>query len=618
MWEYTKEDFLNSSVPYQEILSIEDPFVREQTTTQMQEYAKSVKVTNFKALLNRYREAVNRAAGVRVLDNATCFTGQPMELDSGKWIADDSGVYQETEKGYLYACPHPILPVEKLVNVDTGEEKLRLAYRKGSSPWRSTIVEKRVLSSASKVTDLASSGISVTSDNAKTFIRYIFEIEALNYDTLPERKTVGRLGHISGEGFSPYFEGLLFDGDANFRSLFEAVSSSGDFETWQETAQWARRSSITAKLLLAASFASPLLEVLGALPFFVHLWGVDSGTGKTVALMLAASVWGNPAIGWYIKTFNSTVVGCEKTAAFLNNLPLCLDELQLSKDSHGRSNFDVYQLTEGVGRTRGNRGGGVDLTPTWRNTILTTGESPLNGASAGAGAVNRVINIECRTGDPAVPAGCGMWLSNQLKKHYGHAGRRFVERLYAGETNLDEVRSIYENLFKLLSERDTTEKQAMAAAAIMTADHLMCSWVFDGQEQPITMDEMSQFLTSKASVSLGQRAYDFLLDWVAANRPKFELEANASELWGRIETGYICILKNQFDHVLSDEGYDPKAVLSWLNTEGKLARKSADKTHPNCLTYRTRINGIPRPTICISADILPAHYDLDDGCSSAV
>ena len=88
--------------------------------------------------------------------------------------------------------------------------------------------------------------------------------------------------------------------------------------------------STTAKIILAASFASVLLEPLGCLPFFVHLWGVDSGTGKTVALMVAASVWGDPAIGNYVKTFDGTVVGLEKTAAFLNELPLCLDELQLA------------------------------------------------------------------------------------------------------------------------------------------------------------------------------------------------------------------------------------------------------------------------------------------------
>ena len=90
--------------------------------------------------------------------------------------------------------------------------------------------------------------------------------------------------------------------------------------------------------MLAASFASPILSLVGSLPFFVHLWGVDSGTGKTVGLMAAASVWGNPALGSYIQTFNATQVGHERTAAFLNHLPMCIDELQLTKDSHGPVN----------------------------------------------------------------------------------------------------------------------------------------------------------------------------------------------------------------------------------------------------------------------------------------
>ena len=157
--------------------------------------------------------------------------------------------------------------------------------------------------------------------------------------------------------------------------MFEAIRSRGSVEKWLETAKEVRGMSLTARILLAASFASPLLEPLNCLPFFVHLWGVDSGTGKTVALMVAASVWGDPTIGSFVKTFDGTTVGLEKTAAFLNNLPLCLDELQLAKDLKGRTNFDVYKLAQGVGRTRGNRSGGVDLTPTWRNCILTTGRA---------------------------------------------------------------------------------------------------------------------------------------------------------------------------------------------------------------------------------------------------
>lgn len=117
--------------------------------------------------------------------------------------------------------------------------------------------------------------------------------------------------------------------------------------------------------------------------------------------MLAASVWGDPAIGEYIQTFNGTVVGHEKTAAFLNNLPLILDELQLSRDGRGNLNFDVYKLAQGVGRTRGNRNGGVDMTPRWSNCIITSGESPIVDQQCGAaGAVNRGNQRGSGSGQP--------------------------------------------------------------------------------------------------------------------------------------------------------------------------------------------------------------------------
>ena len=219
-----------------------------------------------------------------------------MELNAGDWEAEDTGIFKKNGFNDEMACPHPIMPIERLVNIDTGEEKLKLAFRKGAI-WRKIIVSKIVLANSNKVTELAGSGIAVTSQTARAFVSYISDLENLNYDIIPERKSIGRCGYIADEGFSPFVEGLIFDGDANFKGMFEAIRSRGSVEKWLETAKEVRGMSLTARILLAASFASPLLEPLNCLPFFVHLWGVDSGTGKTVALMVAASVWGDPTIG---------------------------------------------------------------------------------------------------------------------------------------------------------------------------------------------------------------------------------------------------------------------------------------------------------------------------------
>jgi hypothetical protein len=598
-WSFEKDDFLTTT-PYEALYAYhKEPFTHAAKMEELAAYSVSKGFKGFKTMYKKYVESLKAQSGTIYIDNVTNFTNQPLELNAGDWEADDSGIFKKNGYNDEVACPHPIMPVERLVNIDTGEEKLQLAFRKGTI-WRKIIVSKTVLASSNKVTELAGSGIAVTSQNARAFIQYISDMENMNYYLIPEKKSIGRFGYIPDEGFSPFVDGLIFDGDANFKAMFQTVRSRGSETKWLETAEEVREMSTTAKIILASSFASVLLEPLNCLPFFVHLWGVDSGTGKTVALMVAASVWGDPAVGAYVKTFDGTVVGMEKTAAFLNNLPFCLDELQLAKDSKGRTTFDVYKLAQGVGRTRGNRSGGVDLTPTWRNCILTTGESPLTGTASGAGAVNRVIDIECKSAQAVIKD--GMRISGAVKRNYGFAGRKFVERLYQPGV-IDQVSERYRELFRILSDRDTTEKQAMAAAAIILADELACQWIFSGQ-QPLTIEQVSEFLASKAAVSAGDRGYKYLCDWVTQNSNKLcgRSENPNIEVLGALEDGRAYIIRSVFERILQDAGYSTAAMISYLKQSNLI------ETRGRANTKGKRINGIPTECFCLR---LPS-VELDD------
>lgn len=598
-WSFEKDDFLTTT-PYEALYAYhKEPFTHAAKMEELAAYSVSKGFKGFKTMYKKYVESLKAQSGTIYIDNVTNFTNQPLELNAGDWEADDSGIFKKNGYNDEVACPHPIMPVERLVNIDTGEEKLQLAFRKGTI-WRKIIVSKTVLASSNKVTELAGSGIAVTSQNARAFIQYISDMENMNYYLIPEKKSIGRFGYIPDEGFSPFVDGLIFDGDVNFKAMFQTVRSRGSETKWLETAAEVREMSTTARIILAASFASVLLEPLNCLPFFVHLWGVDSGTGKTVALMVAASVWGDPAVGSYVKTFDGTVVGMEKTAAFLNNLPFCLDELQLAKDSKGRTTFDVYKLAQGVGRTRGNRSGGVDLTPTWRNCILTTGESPLTGTASGAGAVNRVIDIECKSAQAVIKD--GMRISGAVKRNYGFAGRKFVERLYQPGV-IDQVSERYRELFRILSDRDTTEKQAMAAAAIILADELACQWIFSGQ-QPLTIEQVSEFLASKAAVSAGDRGYKYLCDWVTQNSNKLcgRSENPNIEVLGALEDGRAYIIRSVFERILQDAGYSTAAMISYLKQSNLIETRGRGNTKGK------RINGIPTECFCLR---LPS-VELDD------
>lgn len=601
MPEYTKQDYMSGSAPYAELYELRaNAFEHQQRLELLAADATGKGFRGFKKMYSEYTRARASTALTIYADSVTQFTDQPLELDTGAWRADDLGVTLRDGYADVVACVHPILPVSRLVNVDTGSEKLELAYRKGKQ-WRRLIVDKRTIASASNIVALADSGIAVTSESAKYLVKYLHDVENFNYDVIPEQPSVGRLGYIDGEGFSPYVDGLVFDGDAAFRHMFQSVRACGSPDRWQETIRTVRKQSTAAKIVVAASFASALVHPLGGLPFFVHLWGAESGAGKTVALMAAASVWADPQIGRYIQTFNSTTVGHERLATFLNSLPIIIDELQLAKDARGKLAFDVYKLAEGVGKTRGNRSGGIDLTPTWQCCILTSGESPITGGNAGAGAKNRVLELECTGERKIIENGHAVALA--LKQHYGHAGRRFVE-LLSRSGAIDTARTLFKAAFDVLSQNDTTEKQAMAAAIVIAADFLAAPEIIG--DEPLTVEEIASFLQTNREVDVNERAYAWLCDWVASNAGMFHDNdfAESRSIFGKLmpQRSEAAIIRSVFNQAVEDAGYSPSALLSWLRRRGLIRLRSSQH---RAFTVPIRINGMIAECVVVSLTCEP-------------
>jgi hypothetical protein len=477
------------------------------------------------------------------------------------------------------------MPVQRLTNIDTGIEKIRLAYRKGHGSWRSIICDKRQIASANSIVGLSDFGIAVTSENAKHMVQYLHDAENMNYERLPESNSVSRLGWIQGRGFSPYVAGLAFDGDVSFRHFFDSVKECGSYEKQLNAMRAIRRGKIYARILLAASFASVLVEPCGSLPFFVHMWG-GSGSGKTVGLMLAASVWANPEMGKYIHTFNSTAVGQELSAGFVNSLPLILDELQM--DGKDRKDFDkmIYQLSEGVGRVRGAKAGGLQQTQTWANCIMTTGEQPISSASSGAGAINRVIEINCEDiklfDDPVGTV-------ETVKKNYGHVGKKFVELLDDPKI-MEDAKNMQREFYKTLTSGELTEKQAISASLVLAADFVTTSYIFMDNAY-LEPEDMEPFLSTKSEVSQNERAYKWLLDWVVRNGNKFQKINEHIERFGceeDVPSGKnVCIIRSVFDEVCKDAGYNSVSFLTWLRSNGHI------ETHEKGFTKTKRVSGLP-------------------------
>ena len=604
---FTPEDFATAK-PYQWLYEQrQDPFEAKLAEASLKVQAAAAGCRNFVATYNAYVKA--QAARGRVqLEAVTEFDRQPVVLACGPYTCNEDGVHLTTSSGEdITVCPHPIMPIRRLINEDTGEERLMIAYRKGNF-WRPPIaVEKSVIASSQKIIELAAYGIIVTSETAKLLGTYLLKMEEINYATLEERRSVGRLGWIGDHGFAPYISDLEFDGESNYRHLFQAVKKAGNRGVWVEAMKAVRAEKTIGRIFLAASFASALLEPCGLLPFFVHAWG-GAGTGKTVALMIAASVWACPRMGEYVGTFNSTDVGQEMTAAFLNSLPYCMDELQIQAAS-GQKDFDrvIYKLTEGVGKIRGAKSGGLRQTATWKNCILTTGEDPILTASSMGGASIRVIEIEAEK--PTYHDMVG--LCALINANYGHAGEEFVS--YLQQTgNIERIDGIRKGYYRKLMELDGAEKQAASMSAILAADEIVTDLLFqDGNA--LTVEDMANYITKSETVSANRRALEYIYDTVARNPGKFlpVEKGPVLEVWGKVENQTVSIIKTVFDKLLYDGGFNPRTFLSWAarqtDSSGAVLLQCGDGKH---LTKKVTVGSLWTRCVCLRQDWGTDPYEI--------
>lgn len=474
-----------------------------------------------------------------------------------RWVLTSMGEIQKTTMEL--ACSHPIYISKRFIDCLTGEIKLEITYSRDSELERlqSFIVPKSRITSSQSIVALANKGVSVSSTNAALLVNYLQDFEDTNYDQIVEIKSINRFGWI-GKDFSPYVDGIEFDADDNYPELEQCVTRpSGTIEGWKEIVKTVRKSNkIAPKVALAASFASVLIEPLDALPFFVHFWGA-SGGGKTVSLMLAASVWGKPDVGSYIKTFNSTKVAQEILASTLYSMPVICDELQIKAGAS--DNFDglIYELCEGSGKSRSNKQLGIQASRNWRNCFISSGEQPITGELSGGGARNRVFEIECQDDLFSDP----MKIVEAVKSNYGHAGREFVEAL--DTKTRKKIKSAQQSVFAEYSEKGFTDKQALAASIVVVAEAFYSTIILN-EPPSFDAEDLEPYIATHDDVSQDLRAVEWLKGWIVKNWNKFD--EDAPEIYGIANTfGTVDIVAPVLREHCQKAGINYKKLVSYLD-----------------------------------------------------
>lgn len=555
----------------------------------------------------KIQKAIKRAQKIDLDDISSAIPeaikGAPVNLRQPEgWIYSEKGISHIDEKKAIptTVCRTPIILTQRLKSMETGEEKIEIAFKRDGQ-WSRAIYPRSTVFTSRNITALADLGCTITSENAKQVVSFLAALEAENIDIIQKADSTSTFGWQTKGRFLPgHGDDIVLDIEPSLRGWAAAYHAAGTFEGWVDTMQ-PHRSRDKFRFILAASFAAPLLRILQQRIFFVYNWGGSKG-GKTAALKAALSAWGDPER--LMVNFNATQVALERMAGFYNDLPLGIDERQLAGQKQENLEKIVYMIASGTGRARGSKGGGLQALNTWRTVALATGEEPLSTDTTQTGVSTRVLEIY---GGPFDDEKSASLMHQQAPVNCGWAGPEFITRLL--ETDERTITDQYEKMVEEIyaAANGTSGAHIAGISAVALADAIIDTWIFregkaeqNGQncdqeaencyqngekckkaleirkeswERAVQMAKaiIQEQLTAGVS-DVNENATQFIVDWILSNRAQFGDKAIGTCL------GFISstqdkayIFPSLLNQALTKAGYSPRKTMKYLADKNIIA-----------------------------------------------
>lgn len=501
----------------------------------------------------------------------------------------------------LGICICPIVITKRLENFDDGTEKIELSFFRDGH-WKRLVAPRSSVFNRTSIIKYADSGLPVSSKNAADIVAYLSDYENANLNVIPLVKSISRVGWLDSSSFFPYIKNkdIIFESEhKEAMRIAESMTPKGDFETWLKSAKLLR-DNLFGRFLLASSFASPMLEILKHRVFFVHIWN-DSKSGKTAAIKMAISVWGDPTR--LMGSFNATNVGLERMACILKHIPFAIDELQVLNSRKLSVENIIYSLANGFGRLRGSKDGTIQETLSWRNNVITSGEQPMTKENSNDGAMTRVLELYGKPCDNAEFAHQFHLIS---ENNYGFAGRMFIEYLINDVIkNKNQADRQFEKMCKDIKQKCTENDDYSHLdniAIVCLGDYYSSISVFEENERDawneavdmgVKISENSKELQLSSTI---ERAWDFVVSWIASNKNRFS--PDSTPCYGKIEANAVYIIPSVLRQALEENGFNYLKVTRGFKDYGFIETRKDNKGHSKMQISKS-INGIIQKCFCI-------------------
>jgi putative DNA primase/helicase len=344
-------------------------------------------------------------------------------------------------------------------------------------------------------------------------------------------------------------------------------------------------------------------------------WMGDSTIGKTTALALGASVWGDEE---YVRGWRNTANGLEGAAEQHSDTLLALDEIR-EINPH-----ELYQVVDflinGRGKGRANRfSEGVPL-KRWRVALLSAGENSIQAHLAEAGiAIKdgqalRILDVPVSgkyglfddLHDAGSPAEFSDTLRRNANKHFGYAGPEFVKSII-GKSGADFSKKLTQILeqFGVSAAQELRGARTFALAAL-AGELAIEAGILPWEKDTLTTAAKTVFerWRDARSINAPGTTYRKVLDAVAAfinthgesrfsplDQDKYndQVTRTINRAWFRSREGFYCFTGPGLKD--ATRGIDFDQVLDALDQAEAFVKKGGKQ---RSVTTRTPDVGTPK------------------------
>ena len=395
---------------------------------------------------------------------------KPMKWENGHFHITEDGLYfvDEDKNGISQKrfISSPVLVVAKTRDNSSNNWGVLLKWNddNGKEHTQALSMELFQTDGADLRKALSYQGVMIAPDQRA---RNLFQCYLMSYQTDEYALCVDRVGWHDDVFVLPHEQIGKSNGDlivyqAN-NALDNRYQSEGTLEQWRSNvAQLAKNHSLLA-FSLCTAFAGQLLDPLNQQGGGFHIKG-GSSKGKSTALNLASSVWGNPK--QFYRTWRATGNALEHTAYMHNDSFLVLDEIGDIANPKELGNI-VYMLANGIGKGRMTKQITAKPMHQWNVIFLSSGEKSLKDIMNEQGQKTK-LGQEIRLADIDIDQSeCGIFdcidfaedapkqaieLSKRMADCYGVAGIAWLEYLTSNKSKrMDEARELLDQYRQVLT-----------------------------------------------------------------------------------------------------------------------------------------------------------------------